>query len=64
MGQENGHLARGIVAGVVGGLVASWVMNEFMSNLGPPLQKPCKATRLRAATSHNHRMARNPTTRP
>lgn len=39
MGQENGHLARGIVAGVVGGLVASWVMNEFMSNLGPPLQK-------------------------
>lgn len=39
MGQQNGHLARGIVAGVVGGLVASWVMNEFMANLGPPLQK-------------------------
>jgi putative membrane protein len=40
MSQENNaHLARGIVAGVVGGLVASWVMNEFMSNLGPQLQK-------------------------
>lgn len=40
MGQENnGHLARGIVAGVVGGLVASWVMNEFISNLAPQLQK-------------------------
>ncbi|MGA9586804.1 MAG: hypothetical protein WBQ95_15825 [Terracidiphilus sp.] len=33
------HLARGIVAGIAGGLVASWVMNEFMSNLGPRLQK-------------------------
>ena len=33
------HLARGIVAGIAGGLVASWVMNEFMENLGPQLQK-------------------------
>ena len=33
------NLARGIVAGIAGGLLASWVMNEFMANLGPPLQK-------------------------
>lgn len=39
MSEHNGHLARGIVAGIVGGLVASWVMNEFMENLGPQLTK-------------------------
>jgi len=33
------HLASGIVAGIAGGLVASWIMNEFMENLGPSLQK-------------------------
>src|SRR4051812_17531472 len=37
--QKELHLARGIVAGIFGGLVASWVMNEFMENLGPKLQK-------------------------
>lgn len=36
---SNRHLASGIVAGIAGGLVASWVMNEFMENLGPQLQK-------------------------
>jgi len=40
MSSQNGaHLASGIVAGIAGGLVASWLMNEFMENLGPPLQK-------------------------
>jgi len=33
------HLASGIVAGIAGGLIASWVMNEFMANLGPSIQK-------------------------
>ena len=33
------HLARGIVAGIAGGLVAAWVMNVFMENLGPKLQQ-------------------------
>jgi putative membrane protein len=33
------NLARGIVAGIAGGLVASWVMNEFMTTLGPQLQQ-------------------------
>ena len=37
--QREVHLARGIVAGIVGGLVASWVMNEFIGNLGPQIQK-------------------------
>ena len=35
----NVHLASGIVAGIAGGLVASWVMNEFMAKVGPSLQK-------------------------
>ena len=32
------HAIRGILAGVAGGLVASWVMNEFMSGPGKKLQ--------------------------
>ena len=40
MSSRNGaHLASGIVAGIAGGLVASWIMNEFIENLGTPLQK-------------------------
>lgn len=38
-GRNNAHLASGIVAGIAGGLVASWIMNEFMENMGPSLQK-------------------------
>jgi putative membrane protein len=37
--QRNAHLASGIVAGIAGGLVAAWVMNEFMENVGPSIQK-------------------------
>jgi uncharacterized membrane protein YagU involved in acid resistance len=36
---HNPHLVRGILAGVVGGLVASWVMNEFMAGPGAALTK-------------------------
>jgi uncharacterized membrane protein YagU involved in acid resistance len=35
---ESKHLLRGAVAGLVGGLVASWVMNEFMAGPGQKLQ--------------------------
>lgn len=38
-GRRDVHLASGIVAGIAGGLVASWVMDEFMENVGPSLQK-------------------------
>jgi uncharacterized membrane protein YagU involved in acid resistance len=31
------HIIRGILAGIAGGLVASWVMNEFSSTLGQKL---------------------------
>jgi putative membrane protein len=37
--KKNAHLASGIVAGIAGGLVASWLMNEFMENVGPSVQK-------------------------
>ena len=39
MGSSKGpHPVRGILAGIAGGLVASWVMNEFISGAGPKLQ--------------------------
>jgi uncharacterized membrane protein YagU involved in acid resistance len=37
--RQDAHIASGIVAGIAGGLVASWVMNVFMENLGPQIQK-------------------------
>jgi phage shock protein PspC (stress-responsive transcriptional regulator) len=33
------NLLRGVIAGVAGGLAASWVMNEFMSGPGKKLQR-------------------------
>src|ERR1700685_3505673 len=33
------HLVRGVLAGIAGGLVASWVMNEFSSTLGQKLSE-------------------------
>lgn len=39
MSKHSAHVASGIVAGIAGGLVASWVMNVFMENLGPQIQK-------------------------
>lgn len=33
------HLVRGILAGVAGGLVASWVMSEFADTLGQKLSR-------------------------
>jgi putative membrane protein len=37
--RQNAHVASGIVAGIAGGLLASWVMNVFMENLGPQIQR-------------------------
>ena len=36
-GQNGTHLMRGAVAGIAGGLVASWVMNVFMEEAGPKI---------------------------
>lgn len=33
------HLVRGVLAGIAGGLVASWVMNEFSSTVGQKISK-------------------------
>src|SRR5436305_2082530 len=36
---ENGKcVTRGMIAGAIGGLVASWVMNVFMEEAGPSIQ--------------------------
>ncbi len=32
------HIVRGVVAGTVGGLIAAWVMNQFMAGPGVKLQ--------------------------
>lgn len=37
VGQQ--HVIRGVLAGVAGGLAASWVMNEFSSTLGKQLSE-------------------------
>jgi len=38
MAEQNGtHPVRGIVAGIAGGLVASWVMNVFIEGAGPKI---------------------------
>lgn len=34
---EQKHVLRGVLAGVAGGLVASWMMNEFSTTAGPKL---------------------------
>lgn len=38
MSHEDKHVVRGIFAGIIGGLVASWVMNEFIAGPGMKLQ--------------------------
>jgi hypothetical protein len=38
-GHGKKHLFRGAMAGVAGGLVASWVMNEFIEGPGKKLQE-------------------------
>jgi putative membrane protein len=38
MAEQNGtHLVRGMLAGIAGGLVASWIMNVFMEQAGPKI---------------------------
>src|SRR6476646_7402847 len=37
--KNNKHVMRGVLAGVAGGLVASWVMNEFMAGPGKKLEE-------------------------
>ena len=40
MSSHNGHHPmRGAIAGVAGGLIASWVMNEFMAGPGKKIQE-------------------------
>ncbi len=36
--ENDRHIVRGVVAGIVGGLAASWVMNEFIAGPGVKLQ--------------------------
>jgi len=37
--EKHGNLAAGILAGAIGGLVASWMMNLFSEDAGPKIQQ-------------------------
>ena len=37
--ESKGNLAAGIVAGAIGGLVASWMMNLFIADAGPKIRQ-------------------------
>lgn len=37
------HIMRGVVAGIAGGLVASWVMNQFIAGPGMKLQRAAQS---------------------
>lgn len=44
MSEQNGHhVVRGMLAGVAGGLVASWVMNAFMEEAGPKITEAAES---------------------
>jgi uncharacterized membrane protein YagU involved in acid resistance len=48
------HLVRGILAGIAGGLVASWVMNEFMAGPGAQLTKAVSTPEENAAAARQN----------
>jgi putative membrane protein len=56
---QNGNgsnLAKGLIAGAVGGLVASWVMNVFMENVGANLQDAAQTEEERAEAAWQQAM--------
>jgi len=56
---QNGNgtnLASGVIAGAVGGLVASWVMNVFMENVGSKLQDAVETEEERAEAAWQQAM--------
>ncbi|MDE1163566.1 MAG: hypothetical protein PW792_16705 [Acidobacteriaceae bacterium] len=48
------HLVRGILAGIVGGLVASWVMNEFQAGPGKALTQAVNTPEENAAAAQQN----------
>ena len=48
------HVVRGVLAGVAGGLVASWVMNEFMAGPGAKLTEAVSTPEEKAAKARQN----------
>lgn len=48
------HIVRGVLAGIAGGLVASWVMNEFMAGPGAELTKAVNTPQENAAAARQN----------
>jgi putative membrane protein len=56
---QNGNgsdMAKGMIAGAVGGLVASWVMNVFIENVGPMVQDAAQTDAERAEAAWQQAM--------
>lgn len=54
MSSKNPHIIRGILAGVAGGLVASWLMNEFIAGPGAALAKAVNTPEENAAAARQN----------
>ena len=56
MEEPNGtHITRGVVAGIAGGLVASWIMNVFMEKAGPKITETVEAVSDKAEPARKKR---------
>jgi putative membrane protein len=60
--QNNPHILRGILAGIAGGLVASWMMNEFLAGPGAQLTKALNTPEENAAAAKQDPEARQDAT--
>lgn len=57
--QAGKHPVRGIVAGVLGGLVAAWVMNQFITGAGPKLQQAIQSDEENRKSEEQQEQAKN-----
>ena len=54
-------LLRGVLAGAAGGLAAAWIMNEFMTGLGPAVQQAVASDEeKRESQTHSNEQSQEP----
>jgi putative membrane protein len=61
-GKENGDVLKGLVAGLVGGLVASWTMNQFQAawtQIAKGFEKPHGAQSMQPSEGQNLQVTSN-----
>ena len=57
--QRSKHPVRGILAGVIGGLAASWVMNQFTAGAGPKLTEAIQTDQENRKTHDEQQQAKD-----